>query len=40
MVNLLFGERLTWKGVGHMTRDEWMVKREEDHANQRGEADG
>jgi hypothetical protein len=40
MVDLLFGERLTWKGAGHMANDEWMMRRKEDHADQRREADG
>jgi hypothetical protein len=40
MIDSLFGERLTWKGMGHMASNEWMVKRREDHADQRGEVDG
>jgi hypothetical protein len=40
IMDLLFSERLTWKGEGHMASDEWMMRRKEDHADQRGEADG
>jgi hypothetical protein len=39
-MNSLFGERLMWKGVGHMVRNEWMIRRREDHADQRVEAGG
>jgi hypothetical protein len=35
-----FGERLTRKGAGHMSNDKWMMRREVDHADQRGEANG
>jgi hypothetical protein len=37
---LAFGERLTWKGAGHMASNKWMMRRREDHADQRGEVDG
>jgi hypothetical protein len=37
---LTFGERLTWKGAGHMASNKWMMRRREDHADQRGEVDG
>jgi hypothetical protein len=40
IMNSLFGERLTWKGAGHMESNEWMMRKREDHADQRGEADG
>jgi hypothetical protein len=40
VMNSLFGERLMWKGAGHMASDKWMMRRKEDHADQRGEADG
>jgi hypothetical protein len=40
IVNLPFGERLTWKGAGHVASNEWMVRGGEDHADQRGEVDG
>jgi hypothetical protein len=40
MIDSLFGGRLTWKGTGHMASNEWMVKRREDHADQREEVDG
>jgi hypothetical protein len=40
MRDLLFSERLTWNIVGHMASDKWMTRRKEDHADQRGEADG
>jgi hypothetical protein len=40
IMNSLFGERLMWKGVGHMENDKWMMRRKEDHADQRVEADG
>jgi hypothetical protein len=39
-MNSPFGERLTWKGAGHVASNEWMVRRREDHADQRGEVDG
>jgi hypothetical protein len=34
------GERLTWKGTGHVASNEWMVRKREDHADQRGEVNG
>jgi hypothetical protein len=34
------GERLTWKEAGHVASNEWMVRRREDHADQRGEVNG
>jgi len=40
IMNLPFGERLTWKGAGHVASNEWMVRRREDHADQRGEVNG
>jgi hypothetical protein len=40
IMNLPFGERLTWKGAGHVANDEWMMRREVDHADQGAEADG
>jgi hypothetical protein len=40
IMDSLFGERLTWKGVGHVASNEWMMRRREDHADQRGEVDG
>jgi hypothetical protein len=39
-MNSLLGERLMWRGVGHMAHDKWMTRRRVDHADQRGEADG
>jgi hypothetical protein len=35
-----FGERLTWKGAGHVANDKWMMRREVDHADQGAEVDG
>jgi hypothetical protein len=40
IMKLLFGERLTWKGAGHVASNEWMVRRREDHVDQRGEVNG
>ena len=40
VMNSLFGERLTWKGTGHMESNEWMVRRREDHTDQEGGVDG
>jgi hypothetical protein len=40
IMNSPFGERLMWKGVGHMASGEWMMRRRVDHVDQRGEADG
>jgi hypothetical protein len=40
IMNSLFGERLMWKGAGHMANDKWMMRRKVDHADQRVEADG
>jgi hypothetical protein len=40
IVNSLFGERLMWKGAGHMANNKWMMRRKVDHADQRVEADG
>jgi hypothetical protein len=35
------GERLTWKGTGHVASDsEWMMRRRENHVDQRGEVNG
>jgi hypothetical protein len=36
----IFGERLTWEETGHVASNEGMVIRREDHADQRGKADG
>jgi hypothetical protein len=40
IMNSPFGERLTWKGAGHVASNEWMVRRREDHVDQRREVDG
>jgi hypothetical protein len=40
ILDLLFGKRLTWKGAGHMASGKWMMRRREDHVDQRGEVDG
>jgi hypothetical protein len=40
IMDLLFGERLMWKGAGHMASNEGMTRKREDHADQSGEADG
>ena len=40
IMNSPFGERLTWKGTGHMESNEWMVRRREDHTDQEGGVDG
>ena len=40
IMNSPFGERLTWKGVGHVENDKWMMRREVDHVDQGAEADG
>jgi hypothetical protein len=40
IMNSLFGERLMWKGAGHMANDKWMMRRKVDHVDQRVEADG
>jgi hypothetical protein len=37
---LAFWWGLTWKGAGHMENDKWMMRRREDHVDQRGEVDG
>ena len=34
------GERLLWRGTGHMVGSEWMVGRRESHANPRGGMNG
>jgi len=34
------GERMTWKGMGHVASSEWMVRKREDHVDQRGEVNG
>jgi hypothetical protein len=39
IMDLLFGERLTWKGVGYVASNEWMMRRREDYADQRGEVE-
>jgi hypothetical protein len=33
------GERLTWKGTGHVASSEWMMRRRENHVDQRGEVE-
>jgi hypothetical protein len=33
------GERLTWKGAGHVASSEWMVRKRENHADQKDEVD-
>jgi hypothetical protein len=40
IMNSHFGERLMWKGAGHMANDKWMTRRKVDHTDQRVEADG
>jgi hypothetical protein len=29
------GERLTWKGTGHVASSEWMMRRRENHVDQK-----
>jgi hypothetical protein len=40
ITNSPFGEGPTWKGAGHMSSSKWMMKRREDHVDQRGKVDG
>jgi hypothetical protein len=35
-----FGERLTWRETGHVASNEWMMRRREDHVDERGEVGG
>jgi hypothetical protein len=38
--NSPLGEKLMWKGTGHVAGNEWMVGRKESHEDPRGEVNG